>query len=241
VLNARDAMPEGGKITIEAANIYLAARDTLAGVEGEFVCLRITDSGAGIAPDMLSRVFDPFFTTKPVGRGTGLGLSQVYGFAHQSGGTVTVDSLLGKGTTVTLYLPRAAEALEADREREAASSMGGGTVLLVEDNPEVAEVSLSMLEQAGYATRRVADAEAALTLIENNDFDLVVSDIVMPGRYDGLALARLLRERRPGLPVLLVTGYAGEAGEASQEFTVLRKPFRFSQLSQTVARVMAGR
>ncbi len=242
VLNARDAMPEGGRITLEAANVYLAARDTVSGIEGEFVALRLTDTGNGIPPDMLDRVFDPFFTTKAVGKGTGLGLSQVYGFTHQSGGTVTVDSLLGHGTTVTLYLPRAPqEAGTAREEGDAPLSQGGGKVLVVEDNPDVAEVSALMLEQAGYVTRRVADAEAALQALENDHFDLVVSDIVMPGRYDGLALARMLRETRPDLPVLLVSGYAGEAGEASREFTVLRKPFRFSQLSQTVARVMAGR
>src|SRR5579859_3673063 len=241
VLNARDAMPQGGKILVEADNVYLGSRDTVSGIEGEFVALRLTDSGVGIAPDMLDKVFDPFFTTKAVGKGTGLGLSQVYGFVHQSGGTVTVDSLLGKGTTVTLYLPRAAKEADIPAVGEEASSQGGGIVLLVEDNPEVAEVSASMLQQAGYATRRVADAETALVLLESGEFDLVVSDIVMPGRYDGLELARLLRERKPGLPVLLVSGYTGEESEASQEFTVLRKPFRFAQLSQTVARVMAGR
>ena len=242
VLNARDAMPKGGRITLEAANVYLSARDTASGIEGEFVALRLTDTGTGIAPDMLAKVFDPFFTTKPVGKGTGLGLSQVYGFTHQSGGTVTIDSLLGNGTTVTLYLPRAEQAAGgAAKEKDTPISHGGGKVLVVEDNPDVAEVSAFMLEQAGYVTRRVADAEMALLALENDHFDLVISDIVMPGRYDGLKLARLLRELQPDLPVLLVSGYAGEAGEASQEFTVLRKPFRFSQLSHAVARVMAGR
>jgi CheY-like chemotaxis protein len=242
VLNARDAMPDGGRISLEAANVHLAARDTVSAVEGQFVALRLTDTGTGIAPDMLDKVFDPFFTTKPVGKGTGLGLSQVYGFAYQSGGTVTVDSLLGHGTSVTLYLPRAPQAAGVHRHKsEAPSSQGGGKVLLVEDNPDVAEVSALMLEQAGYAPRRVADADQALQALENEDFDLVISDIVMPGRYDGLTLARLLRETKPDLPVILVSGYAGEAGEASLEFTVLRKPFRFSQLSQTVALIMAGR
>ena len=200
VLNARDAMPGGGRLAMDAANVFLSRRDTISGVEGEFVALRLTDSGVGIPPDMLNKIFDPFFTTKPVGKGTGLGLSQVYGFAHQ----------------------------------------GGGMVLLVEDNPDVAEVSVSMLEQAGYVARHAANAEEALAMLESSEFDLVISDIVMPGRYDGLELARLLREKKPGLPVLLVSGYADEVGEASREFTVLRKPFRFSQLSRSVARVMAS-
>ena len=238
VLNARDAMPGGGRLAMDAANVFLSRRDTISGVEGEFVALRLTDSGVGIPPDMLNKIFDPFFTTKPVGKGTGLGLSQVYGFAHQGGGTVTVDSVLGLGTTVTLYLPRAKE--EAATQESVMASRGGGMVLLVEDNPDVAEVSVSMLEQAGYVARHAANAEEALAMLESSEFDLVISDIVMPGRYDGLELARLLREKKPGLPVLLVSGYADEVGEASREFTVLRKPFRFSQLSRSVARVMAS-
>ena len=238
ILNARDAMPNGGTLTVEAENVILARHDTHAEIEGEFVGLRLTDTGTGIAPDVLGRVFEPFFTTKPVDKGTGLGLSQVYGFTHQSGGTVTIDSLLDHGTTVTLYLPRATEAAEKLAEIENAAAPRGGSVLLVEDNAEVAEVSASMLEQAGYRVERVPDAEAALALLDRRRFDLVLSDIIMPGRYDGLALARLLRERAPDLPVLLVTGYSNRATEAATEFTVLRKPFHFQQLSQAVAQAL---
>ncbi len=238
ILNARDAMPTGGTLTLQAENVILSRRDTHAEIEGEFVGVRLTDTGTGIAPDVLGRVFEPFFTTKPVDKGTGLGLSQVYGFTHQSGGTVTIDSLLERGTTVTLYLPRATEEAEQKVASEDPAAPQGETVLLVEDNAEVAEVSSSMLQEAGYRVEHVLNADAALNLLDHRRFDLVLSDIIMPGRYDGLALARLLRQRAPDLPVLLVTGYSNRATEAATEFTVLRKPFHFQQLSQAVARAL---
>ena len=238
-LNARDAMAAGGVITLTTENVSLVGTETIAKVQGDFVAIRITDTGTGIAPDVLERVFEPFFTTKPAVKGSGLGLSQVYGFAHQSGGTVTIESQLGKGTTVTLYLPRSHETGIEVVVNEAAAEPASGTVLVVEDNPEVAEISVAMLEELGYQVRMVSDAEAALTAIDETTFDLVVSDIVMAGGMDGLALARIIRERRPSLPVLLVTGYSQVAQDASAEFIVMKKPFSLAELSRVASRVIA--
>jgi PAS domain S-box-containing protein len=238
VLNARDATPAGGKVTISAANVTLSRGDTPAGIEGDFVAFSIMDTGAGIPPDVLPKVFEPFFTTKQVDKGSGLGLSQVHGFAHQSGGTVTIESALGKGTTVTIYLPRCHEGTGEEQTEAAAEAAGGGTVLVVEDNPDVQEVSISMLQQLGYEVQGVSDAAAALAAIEERNFDLVVCDIVMPGSMDGIGLARVLRERRPDLPVLLVTGYSQSAAAAT-EFTVMRKPFQLPDISRVAARMIA--
>ncbi|HMA51151.1 MAG TPA: response regulator, partial [Magnetospirillaceae bacterium] len=240
-LNARDAMPKGGTLSLTAENVILSRDDTAAEIEGEFAGLRLTDTGTGIPPDILDRIFEPFFTTKPLDKGTGLGLSQVYGFAHQSGGTVTVDSVLGQGTAVTLYLPRTHESATESPPADMTAPAAGGSILLVEDNPEVAEITATMLEQSGYQVAQASNADAALDLVEKAEFDLVLSDITMPGHHDGLALARLLRRLRPRLPVLLVTGYSSRAIEAAKEFVVLRKPFQFHQLNQAVVQALHGR
>jgi PAS domain S-box-containing protein len=238
VLNARDAMPGGGVIALTAENVTLARGDLKAEIEGDFVALRVNDTGTGIAPDVLERVFDPFFTTKQVDKGSGLGLSQVHGFAHQSGGTVTIESTLGKGTTVTLYLPRGH--VDATEPGEVAvESVRGGTVLVVDDNPDVADVSVGLLEQLGYEVHQARDAASALAAVETHAFDLVLTDIVMPGAMDGIALARALRERQPALPVLLVTGYSQAAADAASEFPVMRKPFQLPELSRATARMIA--
>jgi PAS domain S-box-containing protein len=232
VVNARDAMPGGGTITVRART---QAGDEESG-GNPYVAISVTDTGSGIPPDVLDKIFDPFFTTKPVGKGTGLGLSQVHGFAHQAGGTVKVQSELGKGTEITILLPREANASQAD-EIDTSERGGSGTVLLVEDNPEVASVSISLLEQLGYTVRRVADAEAALRAIERDGVDLVFSDIVMPGKMDGLALAHRLRQIRPGLPILLATGYSDAAINVRGDFPILRKPYEIHELSQAIARL----
>jgi len=239
VLNARDAMPAGGMITIKADNVMLSKRDAKADLEGAFVALRVSDTGSGIPPDVLPRIFDPFFTTKAVGKGSGLGLSQVHGFAHQSGGTITIDSEMGKGTTVTLYLPRAEETTLEKKAGFEGSGVGEGVVLVVEDNPDVADALVSMLERLGYEVRSVRDADAALNAINEQDFDLVVSDIVMAGSRDGVGLARAIREHKPRLPVLLVTGYSQTAAEASSEFVIMRKPVALSDLSRVAERMIA--
>jgi PAS domain S-box-containing protein len=229
VINARDAMADGGIITISASN------ETSNEGSG-FVAISVQDNGSGIAPDILSKIFDPFFTTKPIGKGTGLGLSQVHGFAHQAGGTVRVASELGSGTTITILLPRR-EAIPVAKEVRVSETSGSGTVLLVEDNPDVANVSAGLLEQLGYTVRRVANAEAALLELNADGIDLVFSDIVMPGKMDGLGLARHLRAVRPGLPILLTSGYSDAALNVRGDFPILRKPYEIHQLSQAIAKL----
>ena len=231
VVNARDAMTGGGVITISARNDASGE----AGAGGH-VAISVADTGTGIAPDILSRIFDPFFTTKPIGKGTGLGLSQVHGFAHQAGGTVKVASELGKGTRITMLLPRKEAEPEA-ADADAVDIGGSGTVLLVEDNPDVASVSAGLLEQLGYTVRRVANAEAALRELEFDGIDLVFSDIVMPGKMDGLSLARHLRATKPGLPILLASGYSDAALSVRGDFPILRKPYEIHELSQAIAKL----
>jgi PAS domain S-box-containing protein len=225
VVNARDAMPEGGSLIVSAKNIP----------EKDQVAISVEDTGTGIPDDVAAKVFDPFFTTKPVGKGTGLGLSQVHGFVHQAGGTVGIESRLGSGTTITMFLPKAATQLTPDQEQ--ASLKGSGTVLLVEDNPEVATVSIGLLEQLGYAVRWAADASAALAEFEKDGIDIVFSDIVMPGKMDGIGLAKTLREKNPKIPILLVTGYSSSTKEIGSQFPVLRKPYQLHELSRELQKL----
>ncbi|HEX8166735.1 MAG TPA: ATP-binding protein [Beijerinckiaceae bacterium] len=237
-VNARDAMPGGGMLTIAARNVAVGDEDAI-GIAGAFVALTVRDTGSGIAPDVLPRVFEPFFTTKEVGKGTGLGLSQVYGFATQSGGTATAASAVGSGTTVTLYLPRAAKGagVRDARPPEAAPEGGdGGNVLLVEDHAEVAEVARECLEELGWRVTSVSRASAALELIEAGQrFDLVFSDVVMPGGMSGLDLAHRLRDIRPDLPVLLATGYSHAVQEgAGEAFTILPKPYTAAKIAAAI-------
>ena len=233
VINARDAMTSGGVITISACNVTPGGEvDT-----GGHVAITVEDTGTGIAPDILGKIFDPFFTTKPIGKGTGLGLSQVHGFAHQAGGTVKVASELGKGTRITILLPRKETAVTAEDVNAVDIGGGSGTVLLVEDNPEVASVSAGLLEQLGYTVRRVANAEAALRELELDGIDLVFSDIVMPGKMDGLGLARHLKATKPRLPILLASGYSDAALSVRGDFPILRKPYEIHELSQAIAKL----
>ena len=232
VINARDAMTAAGVVTVSAHNETLG--NEAAG--GEYVAISVEDTGVGIAPDVLGKIFDPFFTTKPIGKGTGLGLSQVHGFAHQAGGTIKVHSELGKGTKIAMLLPRKDGTAPAEHIK-AVETGGSGTVLLVEDNPEVANVSTSLLEQLGYTVRRVENAEEALREIERDGIDFVFSDIVMPGKMDGLGLARHLRSVRPGLPILLASGYSDAAVNVRGDFPILRKPYEIHQLSQAIAKL----
>jgi PAS domain S-box-containing protein len=232
IVNARDAMPEGGSVTIEARNVTLREGTHL----GDHVAISVRDTGVGIPADVLDKVFDPFFTTKPVGKGTGLGLSQVHGFAHQAGGTVSISSELGKGTTVTICLPRG-QAEGVAREPEFMGVVGNGNVLLVEDNPDVANVSAGFLKQLGYSVRWASNAEAAIKQVEQDGVDLMVSDIVMPGPMDGLKLAQAIRTMHPGLPILLTTGYSEAAAKAGSEFPILRKPFQIHELSGAMAKL----
>jgi two-component system NtrC family sensor kinase len=235
--NARDAMPSGGTLTITAKPVVLRGKASEEGLSGEFIMIRVADTGAGIPPDVLPRVFEPFFTTKDVGKGTGLGLSQVYGFAKQSGGTATIMSST-RGTAVTVLLPRTWETPARPREQPAAvaTTRAAGTVLLVEDNAEVAEVGKAYFEDLGYRVKQAASAQAGLDLIERDgDIDLVFSDILMPGGMNGLELADTIRRRFPQIMVLLTTGYSSSAQDAvRQGFDVLQKPYDLDALERAL-------
>jgi len=230
-VNARDAMPEGGRIVIRGENAADLADGDLS---GDFVRLSVADTGAGMAPEMLNRVFEPFFTTKARGQGTGLGLSQVYGFTRASGGDVRIESREGEGTTITLLLPRSerpvtAKPAESDRVEPI---QGRGKVLLVEDDDGVAFAVAEMLRELGYQPTRAENAARALKVLERRSFDLVFSDMVMPGEMDGIGLAREINTLKPGLPVVLTTGFSEAAAAAGQEgFRLLVKPYRIEQLA----------
>ncbi|GAB1718223.1 MAG: PAS/PAC sensor hybrid histidine kinase [Nitrobacter sp.] len=230
VINARDAMTDGGHVIVRARNVR-ATEDA-----GDTVAISIEDAGHGIPKDILAKVFDPFFTTKPVGKGTGLGLSQVHGFAHQAGGRIDIDSELGRGTVVTIYLPRT-ETLGIENEPHSQHDDATNTILLVEDNPDVASASAGLLEELGYRVRITGNAESALKEIESEGIDLVFSDIVMPGGMDGLDLAKTLRATHPDLPVLLTTGYSEALAGGQTEFLILRKPYAIHELSRALAKL----
>jgi PAS domain S-box-containing protein len=235
-VNARDAMPDGGKITIAAENVHIRPGELAEDISGDFVALSVGDTGTGIPPDLVSRVVEPFFTTKAPDKGTGLGLSQVYGFARRSEGTVTIASELGHGTKVTVYLPRshAALATPSPQDEGEYAALDRQTILVVEDNIEVRKVAVSLLEQLGYRTIEVETAAEALDVLASGEhIDLVFSDVVLPGQVDGLALARSLAQRYPQIPVVLTTGYT-RVFEADPEFPVLRKPYQISMLGRVI-------
>ncbi|MBI3704174.1 MAG: MASE1 domain-containing protein [Rhizobiales bacterium] len=240
-VNARDAMPEGGTITLSARNVVLKPGSAAGSLAGDFVALAIIDTGTGMPAETVQRVFEPFFTTKPVGKGTGLGLSQVHGFAAQSGGAVTVSSEVNRGTVVTVYLPRARAEAKAGAGEAAVPSNGlaQGTVLVVEDSREVADVTSALLEQLGYRVVRAENAAEALRHLQQGiGFDLLLSDILMPGSLDGLGLAEICRERFPDLPILLTSGYSDAAQAADGRFDILRKPFELSALERAIEQVV---
>jgi signal transduction histidine kinase/CheY-like chemotaxis protein len=236
-VNARDAMPRGGSVDIRATNVQLAESD----VRGDFVRLDIIDNGVGMSADTLAHAFEPFFTTKGIGMGSGLGLAQAHGFARASGGIIRIDSLEGKGTTVSLFLPRTLKVppLPQDQSIEAAQlPLTSGQVLLVEDDDEVAALTEEMINQLGYDTTRVASAEAALgALADRRAVDIVFSDVMMPGRMNGVELAQEIRRRRPNLPILLTSGYAESASRsaAAHRIKIIPKPYRIDQLRDALA------
>ena len=231
-INARDAMPDGGKLTIRTLNVPDA--------EGDFVCVEVADTGEGMEEDVLNRAYEPFFTTKPVGRGTGLGLSQIHGFAAQSGGRTELRSTRGEGTTLRLLLPRADKAAAPARAAEEPVRRGDGLkVLLVEDNDHVRDFAEHLLEDLGYAVVGAASADEALERLEQEPFDIVFSDVVMPDR-SGLELARIVAERRPGLPVVLATGYSDDIVKgAAADLEILSKPYGAESLSAALGRALA--
>jgi CheY-like chemotaxis protein len=236
VLNARDAMPEGGRLTISGENVCLGPADARDGLTGEFVALRVADTGCGIPDEVVGKVFEPFFTTKAAEKGTGLGLSQVYGFARRSGGTVAIASEVGRGTTVSLYLPRSHGQVERPASDDADQRLAAGeeTILVVEDNEDVRAVAVSLLEQLGYRTVAVESAGAALARLSAGELpNAIFTDVVLPGDMDGLALARTVKQRWPDLPSVLTTGYA-KIFESEPEFPVLRKPYQIAALARVI-------
>ncbi|HPR06703.1 MAG TPA: ATP-binding protein, partial [Denitromonas sp.] len=246
-INARDAMPGGGELSIRVHERHIPSSLAML-IElpvGDYVQIEVEDTGTGIAPDLLSRVFEPFVTTKPFGRGSGLGLSMVYGFVRQSGGNIRVRSTLGKGSTVTFVLPRTdppAAATDDIRANVAEASTARPPVLLVEDEPEVRKIIRMQLTELGYPVLETDNGAAAQEMILHiPDIGLLISDTVMPGAIGGKELVQFAREARPDLPVLLITGYAsGNAINEVQELDVpvLRKPFDRKLLERTLAQLL---
>ena len=240
-LNARDAMPTGGRIAISAQNCEALADHDL---NGDFVRLDIADSGLGMTPEILAHAFEPFFTTKQVGSGSGLGLAQAHGFAKASGGVVRIASSPGEGTLVSLFLPRTLKTPAYIPQLTSLpvkdTAVGAGQVLVVEDDDEVAALTVEMIKQLGYDTTRVASAEAALgALADRRAVDIVFSDVMMPGRMNGVELAQEIRRRRPNLPVLLTSGYveAARRNAGAQRLKIIPKPYQIDELRDALAAV----
>jgi PAS domain S-box-containing protein len=248
-INARDAMPDGGKLTISTTNARLdgVTADTPALLPGDYICIDVTDTGTGMSAEVAARAFDPFFTTKPIGQGTGLGLSMIYGFARQSNGHATIDSKLGQGTSVRLYLPRhhgdaATEHASAVKAAEHAAT--GETVLVVEDEPVVRAVILEMLGEQGYRTLEAVDGPSGLRILRHDArIDLLVTDVGLPG-MNGRQLADQARETRPDLKILFITGYAESVAMADgflqPGMEMITKPFDLENLSQRIRRMISG-
>jgi PAS domain S-box-containing protein len=232
--NARDAMAEGGTLRISATNQLL--KGAPEGLRGEFVALRVADTGEGMSPELMERIFEPFFTTKAYGEGTGLGLSQVFGFAKQIGGAVTVESKFGEGSTFTIYLPASRGAVSANTNGDV--KLARGCVLIVEDDSMVAELAAGMLNELGFEAIVTHSAKEALERLSGDRRPTVVfTDIVMPGGMSGIELARKVRTRFPELPVLLTTGYS-EHVAAEQEFPILQKPYEMKSLADALGKLL---
>jgi len=244
VINARDAMPDGGKLVVETSNqvLHRDFTEAYSNLEpGDYVMLSVTDNGCGMPQSVMSRAFDPFFTTKPIGQGTGLGLSMIYGFSKQSRGHVSIDSEIDQGTTVKLYLPRfrGEELVSDDADVEhAPDALDGETVLIVEDDPAVRVLVCAVLSELGYAYVEAGDADTALPILNSTQrIDLLVSDVGLPG-MNGRQLAEVGRQYRPGLKVLFITGYAEHAavrgGFLDSGMQMITKPFTFDLLTAKV-------
>ncbi|PIU07003.1 ATP-binding protein, partial [Methylobacterium sp. CG09_land_8_20_14_0_10_71_15] len=249
-INARDAMPEGGRIVIETSNRWIdaqvARRQDMP--EGEYLSLSVSDTGTGMPPEVIAKAFDPFFTTKPLGQGTGLGLSMIYGFAKQSGGQVRIHSTVGEGTTVSVYLPRH----QGEAARDEALPRGGllpvagagETVLVVDDEPSVRMLVTDVLGELGYTAVEAADAAGGLRVLQSGArIDLLVTDVGLPGGLNGRQMADAARATRPDLKVLFITGYAENAlltnGQLEPGMAVLTKPFAVDALATRIREMIA--
>jgi len=241
-VNARDAMNGEGLMRISTENIRLAANQVGDIRPGEYLKISVTDTGCGMPPDVLERAFEPFFTTKPVGKGTGLGLSQIFGFAHQSGGEVGIESHVGRGTTVSIYLPRTEQAAKVrvhpavQRRDDAELHVAGARILLVEDDPRVRTATVGALEDLDYEPVACGSGAEAIALFQNERFDLVISDVIMPEMTGPELIRHLKSTSTHDFAVLFVTGYVGE-GESDdlRGYELLRKPFTVGALASAVA------
>jgi CheY-like chemotaxis protein len=252
-INARDAMPDGGHLRIETVNIQVsgqAARDG-AMEPGEYVSVRVSDTGSGMPDDVIQHAFEPFFTTKPIGQGTGLGLSMIYGFARQSGGNVRISSVVGAGTTVSIDLPQDRGEAEGNapatpRPPEMPRARAGETVLIVDDEPTVRMLVADVLEGLGYAAIEAADGLSGLKVLQSDvHIDLLITDVGLPGGVNGRQMADAARLRRPDLRVLFITGYAEGAaigeGALGRGMHLLTKPFSMQSLADQIKSIIARR
>lgn len=249
-INARDAMPEGGTLTLETSSAVLDQEYLLGNPDaapGEYVVVCVTDSGTGMSPTVRERAFEPFFTTKEAGKGSGLGLSMVYGFLKQSGGYARIYSELGEGTTIRLYLPKVNRRSNVDHDLRAASVSlplsGGEAILLVEDDDHVREHVLVLLKELGYTVLCASNGAEAVKVLETpQQVDLLFTDVVMPGGISGKQLADIAAKLRPGLKVLFTSGYTQNAiihhGRLDPGVELLSKPYRKSQLAEKLRKLL---
>ena len=247
VINARDAMPGGGTITLTVENRTLGPDDSIPLTPGGYVVISVIDTGSGIPPDLMEKVLEPFFTTKEIGKGTGLGLSMVYGFAKQSGGTLRLDSEVGQGTRAELWLPSSSGKAPSRAARSAdsqdLSAQKSLRVLLVDDHPEVRGTTAAMLRDLGHEALEAASGSEALEALADgaSEVDVLITDYAMP-RQSGSEVVRLARESRPKLPAVIITGYADaeEIGGRPTDVGLLMKPFTLAELSGAVHRAFDG-
>jgi len=246
-INARDAMPDGGELQLQTMHVHVADGEVPTIPAGEYAVVSVSDSGMGMPPEVVERIFEPFFTTKPIGKGTGLGLSMVYGFMQQSGGHITVDSVPGQGTTVSLFMPVVHEVTEDDDAPNAPPvSLGAGqSILVVEDDEQVRMLVTVVLEDLGYTAEVVGDADGAIPILgSSKKIDLLITDVGLPG-LNGRQLAEIARQSRPSLPVLFMTGYAEKAQERSafldNGMAMIAKPFLLDAFSEAVRSSIAPR
>lgn len=245
-VNARDAMEGRGLLTIRSENVTVKASEVGDIVAGDYLRISVADTGCGMTEEVRERAFEPFFTTKEVGKGTGLGLSQIFGFAHQSGGEVGIDSKVGAGTTVSLYLPRTQIEEDKVHVHPSAAQMASeddmvcanARILLVEDDPRVRTATVGALEDLGYDPRSCSSGEEALAIFQPGEFDLVITDVIMP-EMTGPELVRELKQRQSDIAILFVTGYVGDGeGDDLVGYELLRKPFTVGGLSNAVANAL---